>query len=343
MTSLTQPSKSKKSPESEFRASLRAVGVDWKAASAVLPAWAEHAYASAAGRLELRGFLTRHFGLALDQSGNFARGQLPEVCFKTTSNTSPDEVDIARAVATACSRIVANVTVPAWRGVDKDPVALRGQIVKHSPNGWVDLKSLLEFCWKSGVPVLYLPSLLTSGKKMEGMVTYVSGRPAIVISKRSDQPDWILFTLAHELGHVALKHLPETEGQAIVDDTVERKATDEQEKEANDFALSLLTSRSDGLVISSRLPKAAELAAGAIAFGREHGISPGHVILNAVSNTKVDGRSVFPLGQAALKLLPVEITGGTTPELCREAARPYLETDALKHDSFDYLEKLGIV
>src|SRR5215475_7795904 len=96
---------------------------------------------------------------------------------------------------------------------------------------------------------------------MEGMVTIARGRPVIVLTKKTSQCDWMLFILAHELGHVALKHLEETEGQAIVDDTVEDSdSNDAQEKDANGFATKLLSSQGK-LKIANPVPKAPSLAA----------------------------------------------------------------------------------
>lgn len=326
----------------ELRSELQEAGMDWAAVSKVLPDWAENAYDSKAGRLELRGFVQRHFGLALGEGGRLLQRKLPAARFKTKSNTSIDQVASARAAATACSRVVADAVRSAWKGLSADPAKIREIVRADSNHGWVDLEALLEFTWSSGIPVLFLPDLPIAGRKMEGMVTIAKGRPVIVLTKKTSQCDWMLFILAHELGHVALKHLEETEGQAILDDTFEDSdSNDAQEKEANSFATKLLSPQGK-LKIAAPVPKAPGLAALALEFGRKHGISPGHVILNAVRHTTINGNNLFALGNAALKYLPDDIKDQSPANLCREAARKHLDLEKLKSDSIEYLEKLGV-
>lgn len=327
----------------DFKVELQEAGMDWLAVSKVLPDWAADAYDSKAGRVELRGFVERHFGLALGDGGRLSQPKLPTARFKTRSNTSPDQVASARAAATACSRVVAGAVRNTWSGLSSDPAVMREIIRSKSQHSWVDLAALLDFTWSSGIPVLFLPELPTSGHKMEGMVTIAKGRPVIVLTKNTSQCDWMLFILAHEVGHIALKHLEETEGQAIVDDTVEDSdSNDAQEKDANQFATKLLSSQGK-IRITNPIPKAPRLAELALAYGRLHGVSPGHVILNAVRHTTINGNNLFALGNAALKLLPADVVGQSPAELCRQAARKHIDLEKLKHDSVEYLEKLNVI
>jgi Zn-dependent peptidase ImmA (M78 family) len=311
----------------------------------VLPDWAEEAVSSKAGVLELTGFMIRHFGLELDTEGHLRRRILPEARFKNTQGTSSDQVEATRAAATAVARLSARAIRPPWAGIEPDAATTRNSLLAASSHGWIDFEKLLNYAWRSGIPVLYLPELPTDGRKMEGMVTFVGGRPVIVLIKKDDHPDWMLFILAHELGHLANRHLTEVDGQAIVDEAVNKDASiaDLQEREANGYALQLLTAKQNGLQISGTIRKAPDLATAAINYGKANSISPGHVILNAVSNTRIHGQPLFALGRAALKLLPGEIVSGTTSDLSRAAARKYLDLDALGYDSVEYLEKLGVV
>lgn len=311
----------------------------------MLPDWAEEAVSSKAGVLELTGFMIRHFGLELDAEGRLRRRILPEARFKNTQGTSTDQVEATRAAATAVARLSARAITTPWTGIEQDAATARHQLLKTAPRGWIDFEELLDYAWRSGIPVLYLPELPTGGRKMEGMVTFVGGRPVVVLTKKDDHPDWMLFILAHELGHLANRHLTEVDGQAIVDEAVDKddSISDMQEREANGYALQLLTAKQSGIQIGGTVPDARHLATRAINFGRIHAISPGHVILNAVSNTRINGHQLFPLGRAALKFLPREIVSGTTSDLSRAAARKYLDPDALGYDSAEYLEKLGVI
>jgi hypothetical protein len=309
-----------------------------------LPDWADEAVTSKAGVLELTGFMIRHFGLELDAEGHLRRRILPEARFKNTQGTSSDQVEATRAAATAVARLAARAITTPWVGIDPDAATTRNLLLKSSPRGWIDFEELLDYAWRSGIPVLYLPELPTGGRKMEGMVTFVGDRPVIVLTKKDDHPDWMLFILAHELGHLANRHLTEVDGQAIVDEAVNKDdaIADLQEREANGYALQLLTAKQNGLQINGTVRSAPNLARTAISYGRANSISPGHVILNAVSNTRINGQQLFALGRAALKLLPREIVSGTTSDLSRAAAHKYLDSDALGYDSVEYLEKLGV-
>jgi Zn-dependent peptidase ImmA (M78 family) len=76
-------------------------------------------------------------------------------------------------------------------------------------------------------------------KKPDGMAVRVGSRYAIVLCRNHRYSAWPLFILAHELGHIARGHLKQ-DGLLVDDDNW---ATDVEgaEKEANDFAVKLLT------------------------------------------------------------------------------------------------------
>ena len=178
---------------------------------------------------------------------------------------------------------------------------------------------------------------------MEGMVTFCGGRPVILVTKKAEQPAWMLFILAHEMGHLALRHLDARDGSALVDEKVTEDddgMVDPQEIAANAYALQLLTGGERGGIQLTRLMPAEQLAAAAIAFGTSHQIDPGHVILNAIRNTDVNGKSPWSLGQAALKHLDHE---GASSVICRSAMRQSVDLDAFPDDSLEFLERLGIL
>lgn len=178
---------------------------------------------------------------------------------------------------------------------------------------------------------------------MDGMVTFAGGRPVIVLTKKASA-DWQLFVLAHEIGHIACHHLSFDDGEAILDETIDSDpSNDINEQEANHFALQVITPHGLGLRIEDRVPKAPELAVDALRFGREHGIHPGHVILSAVRHTTIDGKQLWPLGNAALKHLPPEVASRPVEDLCREALNRHVDITKLRDDSTEFLEKLGVL
>lgn len=323
---------------------MSALGLEWKSLKKVLPDWAETAFNSRAGFLELKTFLVRNTGLEMRENGVLASRSLPTARFKTTAGTSPDQVVGARTIATACAKLVAKATKTPWSGLSSNADRLRHLATTQSKRNWVDFESVLDACWSSGIPVIYLPDLPIKGRKMEGMVTYVGGHPVVILTKKITIPDWMLFILAHEIGHIAKGHLQETEGEAIVDEKIEdENSTDQQEQEANGYATALLAQDGMEFVIEGTLPKAPELAAEALDFGTTHGVSPGYVILNAVHNSRIHGKQPFALAHAALKLLPDHITKANVSDLCKAALRRYVDADRLSDDSVEYLEKLALL
>lgn len=348
MTVVNRPSSSdsKKLLTREFAA----VGLK-KEVFEALPEWWEEALGHPSGVYEVRGFVAKHFGLEIGPNGQLRQRLMPHACFKTRTGIDITEVASARAMATAVARIVAAATVHArppgantpWSGGLPSAADLR-RAVLDSGRPWVSLSDLLAVCWEHGIPVVYLPSLPVSKPKMEGMVTFCGGRPVILVTtKKAEQPAWMLFVLAHEMGHVALRHLDECDGGSIVDEKVsedEDGVADPQEVAANAYALQLLTGGERSVFSLKHLMKAEALAEAAMRFGRERHIDPGHVVLNAVRNTTVGGKSPWGLGTSALKHLDHESASSV---MCRDALRQNVDLDALSDDSFEFLERLGVL
>lgn len=330
--------------ERELRSELAEIGVAWNKLKPVVPDWVDTAFLSRAGVIELKAFLSRNIGLQFTSDGRLAPKNLPKAFFKTKFGTLTENIVAARGMATACAQLVATATKQPYVRLGSDVQAIRQQILKSTNKSWIDLDLLLSFCWGHGIPILYLPTLPVTGQKMEGMVTYISGRPVIILTKKVHHPDWLLFILSHEIGHLACGHLPEDEGEAIVDDAIELKPDTEldlKEREANDFAKHLLAP--DGKEISiGKLPVAEKFADLAMRYGADNHMAPGYVILNSVHNTRINGKKPFALGQAALKLLS---SNGelNAAELCKLALHENIKLEHLRNDSIDFLEKLELL
>lgn len=101
----------------------------------------------------------------------------------------------------------------------------------------------------------------------------------IVRCRRSRHTAWLLFILAHELGHLVLGHVPED--GALLDEHIDKDSTDSEEEQANAFAVELLTGASGRrFVATGRWPNARALVESARAIGQRQMIDPGHVVLN---------------------------------------------------------------
>lgn len=321
-----------------LRQELSAVGLNATEAWKMLPGWWEDAISDPTGVFEIKGFIAQHYGLEIGPDGRLRRRQMSAACFKTRTGTDVEAIASARALASAVACDVSSVTIPPWQGSFPSARDLRQRILEAG-SGCVSLDDLLSACWNAGVPVIYMPSLPVTGSKMDGMVTFCCGRPVILITKKTPAPAWMLFILAHEMGHVALGHLEQREGGALVDEDVSEEANqaDDQERTANAYAIELLTGNK--YFSLARALKAPSLARAAILRGRQEQIDPGHIILHAVKNTEMNGKIPWGLAGAALKLIGQDVPVAL---MCAEHLKRNLDLDALSDDSFEFLERIGL-
>lgn len=203
-------------------------------------------------------------------------------CYRKAGNKAINDLSVATSLVYAASRTVSKMVTNSFTNFSA-PAMIREQIIE-SGKPYVDLLSLAEYCWNHGVPVIFLPDLPAS-KKMDAVAQEVNGRPVITITKKQKHESSLLFLLAHEMGHVFCGHLES--GQAIIDKSInESDQIDDQEAEANDFALSLLTGRSDARYHSNGIRLTSEkLAQAAKQKGDEQQIDPGHIALNWAHTT----------------------------------------------------------
>jgi len=80
----------------------------------------------------------------------------------------------------------------------------------------------------------------------------------IVLRRKAKYAAGLLFILAHELGHLALCHIPDD--GLLLDEHVDEASQDDEEKQANAFALELLTGRASCRITpAGRWPNAHEV------------------------------------------------------------------------------------
>ncbi|PYD25369.1 hypothetical protein ALQ93_03157 [Pseudomonas syringae pv. pisi] len=272
----------------------------WSAEVEASPGGAQRAkiYLAKALSLQIRPFSEEPPRIAFD---------LPtEKRFKLSAKTSPEDVSVAVALARSASRIALNSMSRAYQAPPNSAAQIREHILSTGAP-WVGLPQILDACWSNGIPVLHLASPLLGKKKMDGIAMSIKGRPSIVLSNVRKN-GFLLFHLAHELGHIALGHL--TENGAIVDDEITKGESDEgrnpQEIEADRFAIELLTGNADTRLTLPRRVYAPQLAETAVRFGKERKIDPTHAVLNVAHNNK----EIFPLCVGALK----EISGAVSDQ-----------------------------
>ncbi len=196
---------------------------------------------------------------------------------------------------------------------------------------WVTLEDIVTWCWEQGIPVIHVDKFPSEGRKPDGMAVRTrEGHPVIVLCRASKMPAWQIFTLAHELGHIALDHVPVA--GAVVDSKLESETEEKEEQEANRFACEVLTGQPDlGLHAAGKMyPNL--LAQKAQEFGVRNRISPGVVALNWGFSTKEWATANGALTKLEGKEDAIQII--------RKAGAAALDWSALSPDSSEWLERM---
>ncbi len=307
----------------------------------VLPDWWDDEIAtSQAGFAQCAMIISRHLNLPIallmNSNADILPSDLGSFKFKTRDNVQEDEIGEARLFISQ----VARITVKAMQHKPleistESPAHIREQILQNGAP-WVGLSQLLDYCWQLGIPVLHISAQLNP-KKPDGAAVMVDGRPVIVVCRNEKHSAWLLFTLAHELGHILLRHV---DGNGmLVDEKVSEEDIDTDEKAANKYAVELLTGRSVCHISTPQLPKAQELAKSAQVYGRNNKIDPGHVVLNIAHTliTKDPNKTFYPLVNAALNIIePV----ADAPAMIREKMEQQLPWDEISEESGEFIRRL---
>ncbi len=199
------------------------------------------------------------------------------------------------------STSIANVIVESverpYIPISANPLVIRESILKK--NFRISLNSLLDFCWSCGVPVVQFDFLDVFGKgkntppKSDGLVVMTEDRPVVIIGSSRKQSAWLLFILAHELGHIANGDLQDG---ILVDSTFLGGFIDQEEEKANQFAKQLLFGNFT-LQWDRKLSRNSLLAE-ARKLSHKHRLDPGSVVLNYAWQT-----NDWKQAMAALKVL----------------------------------------
>lgn len=216
--------------------------------------------------------------------------------FKQRANSKRHDLDIACALALSAARLVLrSFRCDYHSGPMLDSAELRKSLLEQG-KPWVSFDDLLDHCLKVGIPVILLQNFPAKVKKMEGVAFECGGRPCIVLTKKKSH-GYLLFDLAHELGHITLGHTQG--GQWVIDDEIDADADDEREKAANRFAMELITGNPDLKIVPGKHLYPNQLARAAKDHGEAHNIDPLHIVLNYAYNNK----NHWSTAEAAIKLI----------------------------------------
>ena len=298
--------------------------------------WDDEIAANPAGYAQGLLLLSRHLGLDLatlqDEKSPLRLRDFGVCKYKKRDNVSEDELALSRVIGTRAAHLAAETVSAAPAPIPGDATEIRQQILdRNAP--WVGLEELLDYCWSAGVPVLHVDHFPKNARRPDGFAAKVGGRPVIVLCRRELHSAWLLFILAHELGHVALGHIPED--GILLDEHVEEASRDAEEQAANEFAVALLTGAPEKrYVAADRWPNAAKLAAFAKEIGHRELVDPGHIALNYAHSM---GKEFFPVGNAALNILE---PNANAVGVVRERMAERLDWSRLPEDSSEFLLRM---
>lgn len=260
---------------------LQRAGISRAAIDAAWPPWWNDEVAnSPSGRAELRFALARRLGLdaqpLLGERVEFIWND--EARFKHLTTEGQAE----RSVLTSYGMVIGRLLLTATRGPSDIRVGnaadLRAAIL--GANQYVDLQSLLATCWAIGIPVIHLRIFPLEAKSMHAMVVSVNQRFAILLGRDASYPAPVAFTLAHEIGHILLRHLEGASALVDLEDPATARDGDVEEIAADAFALTLLTGSSDpDIQTNVNAIAARSLATAVLNAGPANRIEPGTLAL----------------------------------------------------------------
>jgi Zn-dependent peptidase ImmA (M78 family) len=282
--------------------SLRRAGISVAAITAAWPSWwTEEAEESPSGRAELRFALARQLGLEprplLGERVEFVWND--EAKFKHLTAQNEAQRAALTSFGMSVGRLLLRAT-PAQATAAAPADILREAIL--AGNAYVDLNSLVATCWALGIPVIYLRVFPLDTKSMHAMVVHSDDRFAILLGRDASYPAPVAFTLAHELGHAMLGHLDGAPALIDLEDPALARDGDDQEGEADRFALTLLTGSPEP-DIQTNLDRfnAPTLARAVLDAAPKYEVEPGTLALCVAHRT-----STWPVAMSALKFIYAE-------------------------------------
>lgn len=318
-----------------LRRELRQAGLTTGTIDAVWPEWwSEAAEGSISATAELRYTLARRLGVSprslFDGPPRFVWRDRAK--YKNLGDASDDEIGILCSFGVAVGQNVI-AAAPASQVLPTSAGELRQAILTTSYA--VGLGDLLAFCWAVGVPVVQLRLFPLQQKRMHAMTVDAGDRFVILLARETSFAAQAAYIIAHEIGHIILRHTVGVAALLDVEDPLRVSDPDDEETAADRFALELLTGDPDPRVESdSSSFSARQLAQAAMASAAAGTrVDPGVLALClAYATTR------WRQGFGALKLIPPgPINVG---DEVNTVARRQLALSSLSIDGQDYLRKV---
>jgi hypothetical protein len=245
--------------------------------------WSPTAGNSKSALMQAELTVARRLGLDIRSllEGRPTLAQRLKAKYKRARRYSASEVAPSTAICIALAEAVAANFPLRYEGVPKDPQEIRAFLFNRGAKR-ISLSALVMYCWHIGVPVVHASRLPAGLAKVDGLVVSTSSRPVIVLAKQSRFQAWLLFILAHELGHIARGHV--NPGEFLIDEDfegikAEAEAADPEEVEANEFALEILNGSAKPSYEVDLTSAPVPLARRAMELSKIDRVDPGHILL----------------------------------------------------------------
>lgn len=317
-----------------LRRQLRAAGLAKSAVDAAWPEWwSDDAERSISARAELRLAVASNLGL----SPTALVGERVEFVwrdrarYKNLATGAGIERDVLGSFGTSVGRGLQRASPADGRMLGADPYALRDILLQDGPP---DLAGLVAVCWALGVPVAHLHVWPLARKAMHAMVVGGDRRQSILLARSVGHPAQAAFTLAHEMGHAALGHVPDGDILVDAEDPAQAVERDAEELAADRFALTLLLGDPDPEVTTGfETFNHVELADAALRAGPRYGVDPGTLVLAVAHRSRA-----WPIAMAALKILD----GGTVDvsAYVTQVARSQIDLARVGGDRASFLSRV---
>lgn len=315
---------------------LKGLGYKQDAVKELLPEWWDDSIASTPSGLQQTSLIMgKLFGIRPESlwtaDKSIALSLPQERKFKHQTNVSSNSLDIACALAYASARLVLRAYKPVYRPeLFISAIELRTRILQTQ--SYPNLSALLTYCEQVGIPVIYLTCLPTGAKKIAGFAFEIDDRPVIVVA-RTQKHGYLLFDVAHELGHISLGHV--RGNKCVIDEKINENGQDNDadEADANAFALSVITGSSDCKIVNKgRYLTGQQLALSSLEYGTKNSIDPSHTVLNYGHSTKQ-----WSVAQIALTIMGQNKI--SDQDYIRQSLFSLIETNELSEDDLAVLHR----
>lgn len=319
----------------QLRRELQHAGIANAAIDAVWPQWwSEDAASSVSATAELTYTVARRLGLSpralFDGSAQFLWRD--DTKFKKLDARSEGEEAALASFGIAVGRSALTGTEPSRVTGEISAHDLRQSLLSGA--NLIGAAELIYFCWAAGIPVIQLRVTPLNQKRMHAMTVQIAGRYAILLAHEYRYSAMAAYTLAHELGHILLGHLTDSDALLEGEDPLTAGDKDYEERAADSYALALLTGSSAPSISTDTAEYSATTLANTVrTFGPSLGIDPGVLALCVGHTNRKWQQSI-----GALKILqPNEVNVG---EQINQVAARQIKWDALSFGNQEYLERM---